>query len=149
MVQFLSINFLLGFLQFLLGFSKVPVFCVTLYLQQMCCYEKDARVWCAGGRLPVLAGALCKAVCPSLSLLSSQPLSGGHIHEWEWRQFVANSRMTWTLAKLELVTQGSCACTWTFVTVPASRKVEIRAQQEQERNHGPLQTDPWLQSSYR
>jgi len=30
MVQFLSINFL-GFLQFLLGFSKVPVFCVTLY----------------------------------------------------------------------------------------------------------------------
>ena len=31
MVQFLSINFFLGFLQFLLGFSKVPVFCVTLY----------------------------------------------------------------------------------------------------------------------
>ena len=26
MVQFLSINFFLGFLQFLLGFSKVPVF---------------------------------------------------------------------------------------------------------------------------
>ena len=32
MVQFLSINFFLGFLQFLLGFSKVPVFCVTLYV---------------------------------------------------------------------------------------------------------------------
>jgi len=32
MVQFLSINFFLGFLQFLLGFSKVPVFCVTLYI---------------------------------------------------------------------------------------------------------------------
>ena len=32
MVQFLSINFFLGFLQFLLGFSKVPVFCVTLYM---------------------------------------------------------------------------------------------------------------------
>ena len=32
MVQFLSINFFLGFLQFLLGFSKVPLFCVTLYL---------------------------------------------------------------------------------------------------------------------
>jgi hypothetical protein len=31
MVQFLSIIFFL-FLQFLLGFSKVPVFCVTLYL---------------------------------------------------------------------------------------------------------------------
>jgi len=32
MVQFLSIIFFLGFLQFLLGFSKVPVFlCVTLY----------------------------------------------------------------------------------------------------------------------
>ena len=30
MVQFLS-NFFLGFLPFLLGFSKVPVFCVTLY----------------------------------------------------------------------------------------------------------------------
>ena len=30
MVQFLSIIFFLGFLQFLLGFSKVPVFCVTL-----------------------------------------------------------------------------------------------------------------------
>jgi len=29
MVQFLSI--FVGFLQFLLGFSKVPVFCVTLY----------------------------------------------------------------------------------------------------------------------
>ena len=26
MVQFLSINFFLGFLQFLLGFSKLPVF---------------------------------------------------------------------------------------------------------------------------
>ena len=26
MVKFLSINFFLGFLQFLLGFSKVPVF---------------------------------------------------------------------------------------------------------------------------
>ena len=32
MVQFLSIFFFLGFFQFLLGFSKVPVFfCVTLY----------------------------------------------------------------------------------------------------------------------
>ena len=32
MVQFLSIIFFLGFLQFLLGFSKVPVFfCVALY----------------------------------------------------------------------------------------------------------------------
>jgi hypothetical protein len=31
MVQFLSINFFIGFLKFLLGFSKVPVFCVTLY----------------------------------------------------------------------------------------------------------------------
>ena len=34
MVQFLSINFFffLGFLQFLWGFSKVPVFfCVTMY----------------------------------------------------------------------------------------------------------------------
>ena len=30
MVQFLSINFFLGFLQFLLGFSKVPVFFVSL-----------------------------------------------------------------------------------------------------------------------
>ena len=32
MVQFLSINFFLGFLQFLLGFSKVPVFlCHSVY----------------------------------------------------------------------------------------------------------------------
>ena len=31
MIQFLSIIFFLGFIQFLLGFSKVPVFCVTLY----------------------------------------------------------------------------------------------------------------------
>ena len=31
MVQFLLIIFFFGFLQFLLGFSKVPVFCVTLY----------------------------------------------------------------------------------------------------------------------
>ena len=30
MVQFLSINFFLGFLQFLLGFSKFPVFFVSL-----------------------------------------------------------------------------------------------------------------------
>ena len=34
MVQFLSINFFLGFLQFLLGFSKVPVFlCQAVYPQ--------------------------------------------------------------------------------------------------------------------
>ena len=33
MVQSLSIIFFLGFLQFLLGSSKVPVFCVTLYLR--------------------------------------------------------------------------------------------------------------------
>ena len=33
MVQFLSIFFFLGFLQFLLGFSKVPVFlCHPVYL---------------------------------------------------------------------------------------------------------------------
>jgi len=31
MVQFQSIFFFLEFLQFLLDFSKVPVFCVTLY----------------------------------------------------------------------------------------------------------------------
>ena len=31
MVKFLSIIFFLGFLQFLLGFSKFPFFCVTLY----------------------------------------------------------------------------------------------------------------------
>ena len=31
MVQFLSIHFFLGFLQFLLEFSNVLVFCVTLY----------------------------------------------------------------------------------------------------------------------
>jgi len=35
MVQFLSIIFFLGFLQFLLGFSKVPVFCVTLYISHI------------------------------------------------------------------------------------------------------------------
>ena len=34
MVQFLPIDFFLGFLQFLLGFSKFPVFfCVTLYIR--------------------------------------------------------------------------------------------------------------------
>ena len=37
MVQFLSIFFFLGFLQFLLGFSKVPVFFVSLciYVQSL------------------------------------------------------------------------------------------------------------------
>ena len=34
MVQFLSIIFFLGFLQFLLSFSKVPVFSVTLYVDK-------------------------------------------------------------------------------------------------------------------
>ena len=34
MVQFLSINFFLGFLQFLLGFSKVPVFLCPLYIEK-------------------------------------------------------------------------------------------------------------------
>jgi len=33
-VQFQSIYFFHGFLQFLLGFSKVTVFCVTLYLSK-------------------------------------------------------------------------------------------------------------------
>ena len=32
MVQFLSIFLFLGFLQFLLGFSKVPFLCVILYV---------------------------------------------------------------------------------------------------------------------
>ena len=32
MVQFLQINIFPGILQFLLGFLKVPVFCVTLYI---------------------------------------------------------------------------------------------------------------------
>ena len=32
MVQFLSINFFSWISSFLLGFSKVPVFCVTLYV---------------------------------------------------------------------------------------------------------------------
>ena len=40
MVQFLSIIFFLGFLQFLLGFSKVPVFfvssCRTLNIIELC-----------------------------------------------------------------------------------------------------------------
>jgi len=35
MVQFLSINIFFLFLQFLLGFSKVLVFCVSLYLCQL------------------------------------------------------------------------------------------------------------------
>ena len=35
MVQFLSLIFFLGFLKFLLGFSKVPVFCVTLYIMNI------------------------------------------------------------------------------------------------------------------
>ena len=39
MVQFLSIIFFLGFLQFLLGFSKVPVFfvsfCITALLDSL------------------------------------------------------------------------------------------------------------------
>ena len=34
MVQLLSINFFLGFLQFLLGFSKVPVFFVSLCINE-------------------------------------------------------------------------------------------------------------------
>ena len=37
MVQFLSINFFLGFLQFLLGFSKVPVFFVSPVFGCMIC----------------------------------------------------------------------------------------------------------------
>ena len=35
MVQFLSKNFFLGFLQFLLGFSKVPVFFVSLCIKNI------------------------------------------------------------------------------------------------------------------
>ena len=34
MVQFLSIIFFLGFLQFLLGFSKVPVFLCHSYIKK-------------------------------------------------------------------------------------------------------------------
>jgi len=41
MVQFLSIIFFLGILQFLLGFSKVPVFCVTLYN----CVQVISFIW--------------------------------------------------------------------------------------------------------
>ena len=37
MVQFLSIHFFLGFLQFLLGFSNVPFFCFILYMRY--CYQ--------------------------------------------------------------------------------------------------------------
>ena len=38
MVQFLSINFFLGFLQFLLGFSKVSVFlCHPVVAKNICC----------------------------------------------------------------------------------------------------------------
>ena len=40
MVQFLSINFFLGFLQFLLGFSKVPFFCV-LPVSTPTCFDTD------------------------------------------------------------------------------------------------------------
>ena len=51
MVQFLSF-FFLGFLQFLLGFSKVPLFCVTLYLRldlQNCLFPSgfQAKTLCA------------------------------------------------------------------------------------------------------
>ena len=45
MVQFLSIIFFFfGFLQFLLGFSKVPIFffCVILYVVLLCCYSCSA-----------------------------------------------------------------------------------------------------------
>ena len=44
MVQFLSINFFLGFFQFLLGFSKVPFFCVTLYLYILFLHQKSHRI---------------------------------------------------------------------------------------------------------
>ena len=39
MVQFLSINFFLGFLQFLLVFSEVPVFYVNLCLNSNSCHS--------------------------------------------------------------------------------------------------------------
>ena len=41
MVQFLSIIFFLGFLQFLLGFSEFPVFLCHLYLQA---HEADCDI---------------------------------------------------------------------------------------------------------
>ena len=42
MVQFLSINFFLGFLQFLLGFSKVPVFlCQPVPLLKGSCLQQE------------------------------------------------------------------------------------------------------------
>ena len=40
MVQLLSINFFLGFLKFLLGFSKVPVFFVSPCTQKCACSDK-------------------------------------------------------------------------------------------------------------
>ena len=44
MVQFLSINFFLGFLQCMLGFSNVPVFlCHPVYVKQVmlnACYQE-------------------------------------------------------------------------------------------------------------
>ena len=40
MVQFLSIFFFLGFLQFLLSISKVPVFCVIRYIRRAADLQK-------------------------------------------------------------------------------------------------------------
>ena len=50
MVQFLSIIFFLGFLQFLLFFLKVPVFYVTVYNKQskfeiLCLYWLPYVTW--------------------------------------------------------------------------------------------------------
>ena len=47
MVQFLSIIFFLDFFQFLLGFSKVPVFCVT-------CISRCVREFVFGLLWPIL-----------------------------------------------------------------------------------------------
>ena len=45
MVQFLSINFFLGFLQFLLGFSKVPVFLCHLVYERCSITECHKQLW--------------------------------------------------------------------------------------------------------
>jgi hypothetical protein len=47
MVQFLSINFVIAFLQFLLGFSKFPVFCVTLFVSFIWNSKRFEMLWTA------------------------------------------------------------------------------------------------------
>ena len=75
MVQFMSINFFLGFLQFLLGFSKFPVFLCHSVQESFNCPKKKKK-WpepteaCNSPRLHFSTNLTHGAFCKSSTFLS-------------------------------------------------------------------------------